>query len=197
MAQRGSAGGRDDALTNYQPCCRELSRPRLQPKLRSRLSSRTLIAPAVSLVTLESFSMADRSSQCSSCQIAARKIRPSILCSQGASSWKSTCSAQMPNEPRQLPLEVCALSDAECDWMREERWAIAAWAASPSWEELVERPLGSITTGTGMTTVQRRLSMADASMGGEGSRIFVSTTGAAYPGAMDRAARAAGLFRGA
>jgi len=72
---------------------------------------------------------------------------------------------------------------------------MAARDASPSWEELVERPLSSITTGTGITMVQRRLSMTDASMGKEDSRMFILTTGI-LSGMMVRAVRAIGLFRG-
>ena len=53
---------------------------------------------------------------------------------------------------------------------------MAACDALPSGEELEERPLSSMTTGTGMTTVQRRLSMTDASMDREDKRMLVSTT---------------------
>ena len=53
---------------------------------------------------------------------------------------------------------------------------MAARDASPSWEELVERPSTSITTGTGMTVVQQRLSMTVVSMDSEDSRMLVSTT---------------------
>lgn len=74
---------------------------------------------------------------------------------------------------------------------------MAARDASPSWEDLVERPSSSITTGMGMTIVQRRLSMTVASMDSEDSRMLVSTTSMVYPGMTDRAARTAGLFRGA
>ena len=46
--------------------------------------------------------------------------------------------------------------------MCEVMYTTASWAASSSRDGLEERPSSSIMTGTGMTTVHRRLSTMDA-----------------------------------
>jgi hypothetical protein len=56
---------------------------------------------------------------------------------------------------------------------------MAACDASPSEEELEERPLSSLTT------VQRRLSVTDASMNREDKRMLVSTS-IVQPGTMGK-----------
>jgi hypothetical protein len=63
----------------------------------------------------------------------------------------------------------------------------------PCWEELEERPHNPVTTGTGMTTVQWKLLVTDASMDKDESRISFSMTQYAL-GQYSKPARVAGLF---
>lgn len=67
----------------------------------SRLKSTTFAAPFVSLLSVSSIlKNADRSAQCSSCQIAALRIKSSIFLSHASGSSKSTCSLRMMRDER-------------------------------------------------------------------------------------------------
>ena len=73
----------------------------LYPQLRSKLSNTTFAALDVSSAfVVVGLSRADLSTQCSSCQIAARKIRSSMLRSHESASRRSTCSRRTLREER-------------------------------------------------------------------------------------------------
>ena len=78
--------------------------------------------------------------------------------------------------------------------MWDEIYVMAVSAASPSWEVLAERPSSSITTGSGMIMVQRRLSMREEIIDNDDRRMLVSTTRTVYPGIIDDGTRESMAF---